>query len=128
MGGSLELEGGRRTRSSTRGTPSRVADAVTPPPNKKARTSPATTKSGGRARGARKLDVGGEEVDKTPVKAAKAAVEKKTPEPAKANVSKLNSSTRNILISYHFSCRQRKIRRRTRPRRPSQLPEKLRKK
>lgn len=88
MGGSLELEGGRRTRSSTRGTPSRAADAVTPPPSKKARTSPATAKSGGRARGARKLDVGGEEVDKEPAK-SKPVVEEKTPEktPAKANVS-----------------------------------------
>lgn len=87
MGGSLELEGGRRTRSSTRGTPTRAADAVTPPPSKKARTSPATTKSGGRARGARKLDVGGsEESDKEPAK-SKPAVEEKTPEPTKANVS-----------------------------------------
>ncbi|XP_030369496.1 neurofilament medium polypeptide [Scaptodrosophila lebanonensis] len=61
MGGSLELEGGRRTRSSTRGTPTRGAETVTPPPSKKARTSPAVAKSGGRGRGARKLDVGGEE-------------------------------------------------------------------
>jgi len=78
------MDGGRRTRSSTRGTPTRAAETVTPPPAKKARTSPATTKSGGRARGARKLDVGGEE-DAENVKAKPA--EKESPEPVKANVS-----------------------------------------
>jgi len=78
------MDGGRRTRSSTRGTPTRAAETVTPPPTKKARTSPATTKSGGRARGARKLDVGGEE-DAENVKSKPA--EKESPEPVKANVS-----------------------------------------
>ncbi|XP_037945996.1 E3 ubiquitin-protein ligase RNF12-B isoform X2 [Teleopsis dalmanni] len=52
MGGSLELEGGRRTRSSSRGTPTHI----TPPPIKKAKVSPATPKTPGRGRG-RKLNV-----------------------------------------------------------------------
>ncbi|XP_033245795.1 proteoglycan 4-like isoform X1 [Drosophila miranda] len=74
MGGSLELEGGRRTRSSTRGTPTRAAETVTPPPNKKARASLTTaTKIGGgggagKGRGARKLDVGSDELDREPEK------------------------------------------------------------
>jgi len=79
------LEGGRRTRSSTRGTPTRAAETATPPPSKKARTSPATTKSGGRARGARKLDVGGDE-DSEPVK-SKPTEKEAAAEPEKANVS-----------------------------------------
>lgn len=86
MGGSLELEGGRRTRSSTRGTPTRAGDTVTPPPSKKARTSPAsaTKASGGagKGRGARKLDVGGEEPEPEP---------EKVQTPAKGKVN--NSST-----------------------------------
>ncbi|XP_053962158.1 uncharacterized protein LOC128865812 isoform X2 [Anastrepha ludens] len=59
MGGSLELDGGRRTRSSTRGTPTRATAVSTPPPAKKARTSPANasnTPSRGRGRG-RKIDI-----------------------------------------------------------------------
>lgn len=85
MGGSLELEGGRRTRSSTRGTPTRVAETVTPPPSKKARTSPATTKSGGRGRGARKLDIGGgEEVDQETAKSKPAAADEQE-EPVQAS-------------------------------------------
>lgn len=70
MGGSLELEGGRRTRSSTRGTPaqSRVETTptnITPPSAKKPRkssdnkegaTTPSSHKAQGRRRG-RKLNV-----------------------------------------------------------------------
>jgi len=64
------LAGGRRTRSSTRGTPTRAAETVTPPPSKKARTSPAsaTKASAGKGRGARKLDVGGDEPEQEPEK------------------------------------------------------------
>lgn len=56
MGGSLE-EGGRRTRSSTRGTPTR-ATVTTPPPAKRSRASPASgasTPTRARGRG-RKLE------------------------------------------------------------------------
>ena len=59
LGGSLELEGGRRTRSSARGTPTRTVTVSTPPPPKKSRNSPASGASTptrrGRGRG-RKLD------------------------------------------------------------------------
>lgn len=93
MGGTLELEGGRRTRSSTRGTPTRSADTVTPPPSKKARTSPAIAKSGGRGRGARKLDVGGdEEVEQETTKAKPVTVEKEEVE-EKAQASKTTKAT-----------------------------------
>ncbi|XP_041449591.1 LOW QUALITY PROTEIN: cell surface glycoprotein 1 [Drosophila obscura] len=96
MGGSLELEGGRRTRSSTRGTPTRATEAVTPPPSKKARTSPTTaTKSGGAGKGrsARKLDVGSDELDQEPEKANAEVVEsavkaKATPKKDKKEVKK----------------------------------------
>lgn len=37
LGGSLDIEGGRKTRSSTRGTPSRTNAVNTPPPTKRAR-------------------------------------------------------------------------------------------
>ncbi|TMW52709.1 hypothetical protein DOY81_002232 [Sarcophaga bullata] len=57
LGGSLELEGGRRTRSSTRGTPTRSATVSTPPPPKKSRNSPASGASTPTRRGrGRKLD------------------------------------------------------------------------
>lgn len=61
MGGSLELEGGRRTRSSTRGTPIRNQTSIETPPTKRTRkaadkdgsTTP-SSKAQGRGRG-RKL-------------------------------------------------------------------------
>ena len=57
LGGSLELEGGRRTRSSTRGTPTRSTAVSTPPPPKKSRNSPASGASTPTRRGrGRKLD------------------------------------------------------------------------
>lgn len=66
LGGSLELEGGRRTRSSTRGTPTRSAIVATPPPVKKARASPATSvtpTTPRRGRG-RKIDISKEPAEK----------------------------------------------------------------
>lgn len=50
MGGNIELEGGRRTRSSSKGTTPSTKDAATPPPAKKARNTPATPTSGRRGR------------------------------------------------------------------------------
>lgn len=88
MGGTLELEGGRRTRSSTRGTPTRSAETVTPPPNKKARTSPAITKSGGRGRGARKLDIGGDDEGDQELTKPKSVIAEKEEAEEKAQASK----------------------------------------
>lgn len=74
MGGSLELEGGRRTRSSTRGTPVRNQTPIhTPPSKKKARKtidnkdgqSTPSLKGQGRGRG-RKLISGNVDPTLTP--------------------------------------------------------------
>lgn len=56
MGGSLDVEGGRRTRSSTRGTPQ--SKSITPPPAKKSRTPTTTPSRRGRHK---KVDVEDEE-------------------------------------------------------------------
>ncbi|XP_067615365.1 neurofilament heavy polypeptide isoform X2 [Eurosta solidaginis] len=88
MGGSLEIEGGRRTRSSARGTPTRATAVSTPPPAKKARTSPAnagSTPSRGRGRG-RKIDISEESEEAKEVaeiETGKKSEKGKTPEKAK---------------------------------------------
>ncbi|XP_055922984.1 anti-sigma-I factor RsgI5 [Eupeodes corollae] len=46
LGGSLDIEGGRKTRSSTRGTPSRSNVVHTPPPTKRSRATTGTPKRG----------------------------------------------------------------------------------
>lgn len=72
LGGSLDIEGGRKTRSSTRGTPSRSTVVQTPPPAKRARGA-ATPKRG---RG-RKLETSIEEEIKTSPEKAPQDVESK---------------------------------------------------
>lgn len=48
LGGSLDIEGGRKTRSSTRGTPSKSSVVHTPPPTKRARGSGTPKRGRGR--------------------------------------------------------------------------------
>nr|XP_014092567.1 neurofilament heavy polypeptide isoform X1 [Bactrocera oleae] len=98
MGGSLELDGGRRTRSSTRGTPTRASAASTPPPAKKARTSPANasgTPSRGRGRG-RKIEISEESEEAQEVaepKATKTPEKSKSPKKKQASSDKVNNTS-----------------------------------
>lgn len=100
MGGSLELDGGRRTRSSTRGTPTRSSAASTPPPAKKARTSPAnasSTPSRGRGRG-RKIETSEESEDAKEVaepKAIKTPEKSKSPKKKQASADKHNNTSKD---------------------------------
>ncbi|CAD6991218.1 uncharacterized protein LOC101449255 isoform X1 [Ceratitis capitata] len=91
MGGSLELDGGRRTRSSTRGTPTRASAVSTPPPAKKARTSPANasnTPSRGKGRG-RKIDIS-DDLDE-PKEVTKTTQKSKTTNKKQADAEKSSS-------------------------------------
>lgn len=88
MGGSLEIEGGRRTRSSTRGTPTRAVATSTPPPAKKARTSPASgasTPTRPRGRG-RKIDTSEDGVEEEETKPTPS--KKNTPAKGKKSAAK----------------------------------------
>ncbi|XP_011179319.2 neurofilament heavy polypeptide [Zeugodacus cucurbitae] len=97
MGGSLELDGGRRTRSSTRGTPTRASAASTPPPAKKARTSPAnasSTPSRARGRG-RKIEISEDSEETKEVaepKATKTPEKSKSPKKKQASSNKVNNA------------------------------------
>lgn len=100
MGGSLELDGGRRTRSSTRGTPTRASATPTPPPAKKARTSPAnasSTPSRGRGRG-RKIEISEDAEEAKEVaepKPPKTSEKLKSPKKKQPSSDKLNNTLKD---------------------------------